>query len=120
MSESSDIEVRSTGEVILVRIGASELNPDLAEELPGRVDEAADEAPELPVVVDLSSVTYIPSVAIGALVGMWQKYKTPDRGFVLVGLGPQVREVLTICRLTKLFDIRETVEEALAHVRRTT
>ena len=74
---------------------------------------AAEQAPGLPVVVDLSNVQVMPSMAIGALVSMWKTIKTDERRFVLVGLQPRVRETLTICRLTTLFEIHETVDEAL-------
>ena len=118
MSESNEIDIQSNGNAVVARIEGTQLGEDLAGTLQTQIAAAAEKAGDLPVLIDMSRVEFMPSMSIGALVSIWQKFKKVNRRFILVGLQPTVRETLTICRLDKVFDISDSVEDALSRIRR--
>jgi anti-sigma B factor antagonist len=68
-------------------------------------------APRL--VVNLGEVRYIDSSGIASLVEVLMKARNSQKRLVLFGLNKTVQEVLQLTRLTTVFEIRETEEEAL-------
>jgi anti-sigma B factor antagonist len=65
------------------------------------------------LVVNLSGVRYIDSSGIASLVEVLKEARNRGKRLVLYGLNTAVREVLQLTRLTKIFEIRETEEQAL-------
>jgi anti-anti-sigma factor len=57
-------------------------------------------------------------MALGAIVVLLNTLKQHGQKFILVGLQPAVRDSLAVTRLDKLFEIRDDVEDVLAHLRR--
>jgi anti-sigma B factor antagonist len=68
-------------------------------------------APRL--VVNLRDVRYVDSSGIASLVEVLKEARNTQKRLVLFGLNRAVHEVLQLTRLTKIFEIRETEEEAL-------
>jgi anti-sigma B factor antagonist len=67
-------------------------------------------APDL--IIDLSEVPSLDSVAIGALVRVFVSYNKSGRKLALVGLNHRVRNVLQIAGVDPLFDTYATISEA--------
>jgi anti-sigma B factor antagonist len=65
------------------------------------------------LVVNLREVRYIDSSGIASLVEVLMKARDSKKHLVLFGLNKAVQEVLQLTRLTTIFEIRETEEEAL-------
>lgn len=65
------------------------------------------------VVVDLSKTEWMASAGIGALVGARQSYVDVGAQIMLAGLTNRIKELVVIARLTEVFEIHESVEEAL-------
>jgi anti-sigma B factor antagonist len=65
------------------------------------------------VVVNMGEVRYIDSSGIASLVEVLMKARDNRKRLVLFGLNKTVQEVLQLTRLTTVFEIRETEEEAL-------
>ncbi|HKT12039.1 MAG TPA: STAS domain-containing protein [Terriglobia bacterium] len=65
------------------------------------------------VVVNFGEVRYIDSSGIASLVEVLMKARESQKRLVLFGLNKTVQEVLQLTRLTTVFEIRETEEEAL-------
>ena len=68
-------------------------------------------APRL--VVNLRDVRYVDSSGIASLVEVLKEARNTQKRLVLFGLNRAVHEVLQLTRLTKIFEIRDTEEEAL-------
>ena len=66
------------------------------------------------VVVDLSGVTFLSSLAMGALVGFSRDLGRCGGRVKLVGIPPLIYESLKTSRLHTLFEICAAVEEAQA------
>ncbi len=66
------------------------------------------------VIVNLTECPYVDSSGIAVLVEALKRSRRESMGFSLVGLSPQVRAVLELTRLDKVFQVFPTVEGALA------
>ena len=112
MSELKQIELTKLETFLLAKPQCTELDEQHTSDMQKKVQEAAEQAPELAIILDLSEVHYLPSLSIGALVSVFQNSKQRQQRFILVGLQPEVRQTLAVCRLDKLFEIYDTVETA--------
>jgi anti-sigma B factor antagonist len=59
-----------------------------------------------PVIVDLSAVNYMDSSGVASLVEAFQRARAGNIEFSLLKPSDQVRKVLTLARLDKIFTIR--------------
>ncbi len=66
------------------------------------------------VIVNLTECPYVDSSGIALLVEALKRSRKESKGFSLVGVSPQVRAVLELTRLDKVFQVFPTVEGALA------
>ena len=73
--------------------------------------ESLKKTPRL--VVNMREVRYVDSSGIASLVEVLKEARNTKKRLVLFGLNATVRDVLQLTRLTKIFEIRETEEEAL-------
>jgi len=79
------------------------------------IDEASTAHAMVPlVVIDLSAVGLLPSLALGLLVQISNKCKTREQKLKLAGVQPPVRQVFAITRLDRVFEFSPSVEAALA------
>lgn len=65
------------------------------------------------VLVDLSDVTMITSVGLGALITLHKACKEAKGKFVLINLQPDILSILKLSRLDKLFTIADSEPKAL-------
>lgn len=117
MSEPQAVAIQPHAEVVWAVLERRELDDLASEQMQRDVSAAAAQKPGLPVVLDLSRVEYVPSLALGALVSLLRRLKGDGRRLLLVGIHPEVRATLAVTRLDKLFEIRTSLEEALNHLR---
>jgi anti-sigma B factor antagonist len=73
--------------------------------------DSLSKAPRL--AVNLSNVQYIDSSGIASLVEVLKLARSAEKRLVLFGLNAPVQEVLRLTRLTKIFEIRNTEQEAI-------
>ena len=65
------------------------------------------------IVVDFSMVEYLSSAALGKLITLDKKAKAAHAKLRLCSIRREIYEVFEITRLTKVFDIKGTKDEAL-------
>jgi anti-sigma B factor antagonist len=70
------------------------------------------------VVLDLSDLEYIDSTTMGVLVGALHRLKAENRDLVLVNPRERIASLLRVAKLDSLFEIYDTVPEAIAAIRR--
>jgi anti-sigma B factor antagonist len=66
------------------------------------------------VVMNLSQVRYIDSSGVASLIEGLKASRDLGSRFILTGLSTSAREVLQLSRLTKVFEIYDNEEQALA------
>ncbi len=74
--------------------------------------ELLDARPER-IVIDLTGVPYMDSSGVASLVKLLSRARKTQTDLRLVGLSERVRSLFEITRLDGVFDIFETVEDAL-------
>lgn len=65
------------------------------------------------VVIDLSAVTFIDSVFLGAFVVILKRLSSKNGELILAGLQPSVLKLFEMTRMDKIIPIKPTVQEAL-------
>ncbi len=65
------------------------------------------------LIIDLAAVHFIESTALAVLVKVMKRAREQHEEIYLSGLQPQVRMVLELTRLDKVFEIYPTKQEAL-------
>ena len=65
------------------------------------------------MVFDMSRVEFIDSSVIGALVGFMRKARDAGGDVKLAALTPDIETIFELTRLQKVFQIHDSVEEAV-------
>jgi anti-sigma B factor antagonist len=65
------------------------------------------------IVLDLASVQFMPSLALGVLMKWNEACKRRDQELRLAAIVPQVRDVFRITRLDRVLHLFDTVEDAV-------
>lgn len=95
--------VRATGKPTVVLAPSGELDLAASTCLRAAVVEACNEG--LPVVVDLTDVTYLDSAALAVLVAAHRLLQADGCHLTLRGASSRVQRVLEITGLRRLFDV---------------
>ena len=66
------------------------------------------------VVLDLSGVTFLDSSGLGVILGAHRRLRERDGTLQIVATAPAVLKILTLTGLDKVFDVFDSVEDALA------
>ncbi|HHM01929.1 MAG TPA: anti-sigma factor antagonist [Caldithrix abyssi] len=85
-----------------------EISGKLKEELLSKIDEGHQN-----IIVNLGNSDFVDSSFLGALVAGLKKATMKGGDLKIVGLHPPVRAMFELTRLFRIFDIFETVDEAL-------
>ena len=118
MSEQQVVSITQRDDLVVAVVHQAQMDEEATGKMQAEVLAGAEPAVGLPVALDLSKVSFFPSLSLGAIVTMLKTLKARGQRLILVGLQPPVRESLTLTRLDKLFEIRDDVEEVQAHLRR--
>jgi len=112
MSELHPIQITIDEKMILSILQCEQMDELHTQEMLDKVIAAARGAPSIPVILDMSGVKFVPSLSLGAMVTLLKTCKENKQRFILAGLQPTVRDVMTACRLDRLFEIYDTLEDA--------
>ena len=66
------------------------------------------------VVLNLSRLTFAATMVLGKFIELHKKLAQQGKKLILCNITPEIKEILTLSRLHKLFSIQETSEKALA------
>jgi len=105
----------SAGEVAMVqfrdrKIMDSTMIQELADELLALVDKDKQKS----ILLNFAGVDFLSSAALNKLIVLDKKVKTSGGKLQLCNLRPEIFEIFAITRLTQLFAIKRTEQEALA------
>jgi anti-anti-sigma factor len=120
MSEFKEMELKKHETFLLAKLRCAELDEQHTSDMQKKIQEASAQAPELPIAVEMSDVHLLPSLSIGVLVSLSEKTRHRQQRFILIGLQPEVRQTLAICRLDKIFEIYDTIETISQKIQRST
>ena len=113
MSEQSILQIQENENAVVATIQCSEFDHDTTVRFRAEIDGIVAPTSTLPVVLDLSNVTFMPSMTLGALIELANRCKSQQRRLVLVGVTPTVQDVFNLCKLSNFFEIRDCVEDVV-------
>ncbi len=117
MAESPIASVEEWPDLVVLHVTVEELNEEQLQRLQTDLRAAADANAGRPCVVDLTRVRFMPSMSLAALVRVYSEFQQRRQRLMLAGLQPQVRDVIVMTRLDRLFELYPDVEAALRAVR---
>lgn len=74
--------------------------------------------PEQQVVLDLAELLYMNSTGLNIMITMLTRTRKAGGKVVLAAMAPGVAQLFTVTKLDTVFPITDTVEEALAELRK--
>lgn len=110
---ASSIVFEKMGDAAVARPQMKMMDDQALKTLVRMIDEATPESAVRSVIIDLSRVTILPSLALGLLVQISNTCKAREQKLTLVSVQPQIRKVFTITRLDRVFQIADSVEAAM-------
>jgi anti-sigma B factor antagonist len=107
------IDTQSQNGMIVVTVREERLDAHNSGELKDRFLRFLEEGARR-IVVDLSSVNFIDSSGLGALLSGYKNATQRGGSLILCGPQPRVRAMFDLTRLNRVFEIYPRLEEALA------
>jgi len=107
-----NLKTELNGAVTVIFIREDRLDAHNSEELKAEVNKVFA-AGTKNIVVDLKDVRFIDSSGLGVLVSGFKNASTRQGTLKLSGLQTQVKSMFELTRLHRVFDIFQTVEDAL-------
>lgn len=101
------------GSVALLEPKGSMIGGDETDELRAAVADLFEQG-NRKLVIDLSKVTYLNSTAIGVLVQAHTSYSKNTGTVKLCGINKNINNIFVVSKLTMVFDVRETRDEAVS------
>ena len=112
-SETYQLEVDRSGPVVVVKLTGS-VNMDVCDDVRDRLIKLVDEQPTTHLVLDLQELEFICSVGLGGIIAAHVRCRHHNGGVKLVSPTAEIKDLLAITKLTKLFPIYESLEAAIA------
>ena len=109
------LDIEEVGDVTVARFNDKKILDEnniqiIGNQLFGLVEEDGRKK----IVLDFTNVEYLSSAALGKLITMDKKVKAASGKLRLCNIRKDIYEVFAITRLNKVFDIRNTQDEAVA------
>jgi len=99
------INVEQHPEVVVVRIKAEKIEEYNVQQVQDAMSLAIAEVSPKPVVLELSGVIFLQSLALGALLRILTECRTREQPLFLVGLNSDLKELFRVTRLNQVFRI---------------
>ena len=108
------VPVEKIGQAVVARPQAKLMDDEQLKALAQSIDQVAGaDSGVTTVVLDLSRVQLLPSLALGLLVQMSNKCKARQQRLKLAAVVPQVRQVFSMTRLDRVLEFADSVEAAI-------
>jgi anti-sigma B factor antagonist len=105
----------SAGEVAMVRFTDRKIMDQLViQELADELFALVEKEQHKDVLLNFTGVEFLSSAALNKLILLDKKLKTAGGKLQLCNLKPEIFEIFAVTRLTQLFAIKRTEQEALA------
>ncbi len=113
MSEQAVTEIRPHEHVLHVVILRRALDDESTHVLLDDVLTAAGQRIGVPIVIDLSSVRFAPSVALGALVQLSKSFTFEKRRIALVEVDRKIMGTIRVTQLDRVLEIHNKIEDVI-------
>ncbi len=105
------MEMHTEGKYLVISL-EGELDIENSSSLKGEVrNKVSSEYPNL--VIDLTKVSYVDSSGLGTLIALQKDARFNGGALSVVGASEQIKRVMKMTNIDKLFELYDTLEEAL-------
>jgi anti-anti-sigma factor len=113
-TQAQPIIVEKRGSAAIARPQVKMMDDEQLKMLIRVIDEAAgaDSGVKL-VILDLSRITILPSLALGLMVQISRNCKARDQKLKLASVAVHIRKVFAVTRLDRVFQFADSVETAM-------
>jgi anti-sigma B factor antagonist len=111
-SEPQRVSIELVGEALVARLNTKMLDDRDLNRLAELIGPAGPNSGVKAIVLDMSRVQFLPSLALGILVKLSDACARRQQQLKLAAVIPQVRDVLKITRLDRILHLSDSVEEA--------
>ena len=101
-----------SGKIAVIEVKGSLVGGEETDELRNAVADFVEQGNQK-LIIDLSKVTYLNSTAIGVLVQAHSTYSKNKGRAKLCGINKSINNIFVITKLTMVFDVCETREDAV-------
>jgi anti-sigma B factor antagonist len=105
-----EINVKSVGQVTVVEI-AGDIDSNTAPHAQERILPLVQQGSK--ILLDMSGVEYMSSAGLRMLLSMYRQISRGNGSIVLVGLGEEIKDTMSVTGFLNFFTTRDTVEEGL-------
>jgi anti-sigma B factor antagonist len=109
------VTTRDTGDAVVLTLEGRLVLEDVEAELRGAIDGLIEQG-RVRLVLNLRDVAYIDSAGLGFLVSKYVSAHRRGGHMALVGVTPRVAHVLAITRLSQVFEVFASEDEAVRAV----
>lgn len=107
------LEREDDGPLTIVRFRTKKLDiSDTTRQIFEQIYSLVDDADRTRMIVDLSGVDFLSSLALGKLVMLNRKIQAGGGRLALCGIGEHTRDVLEVTHLSRVFNIYDTIDDA--------
>ena len=104
--------ISKSDEMLMVVLEDKRATVDISGKFKDQLNEEIEKG-NFKVIIDLAVVEYVDSSFLGALVAGLKRATMKNGDLKLVGLQPPVRAMFDLTRLYRIFDIYESMDDAL-------
>lgn len=106
------VKVEDFGTYVVVDMRGQFIGGDETDTLRDRLKDLSED-PSKTVILNMEKVTYLNSTALGALISAHHKFTAGGGKLVLCSLGDNIENIFVITKLTLVFEIGDSVEDAI-------
>ncbi len=106
------IDIRPKADDITLVVLKGEIGTETVNQFKERIDQLVNEG-KMRLVMDFAEVNYLNSMGLGVVAATLKKVKKGKGDLKLIKLSPAVQELFELTRLTKVFEIFDSEEEAV-------
>lgn len=113
MDSQEFLTVQKIDDTTVAKVQISELTSQMTDRLLDMLRQPLASKQACKLILDLSLVKFMDSVALGTLVVLLRRIKQTEGRLLLVGLGGHCRKVVEVTGLHRVFELHEDLNSAL-------
>lgn len=113
MSQESVVKIQNDPRATIATILCSDFDYHGTNQFKAELAGATSGDSKLPLILDLSNVGFMPSVTLGALIELRNRFARDQRTLTLVGIQPAIAKLMQSSGILALFSVRNNLDEAI-------
>ncbi len=113
MNEQALVNIQCDPRATIVTILCQELDFQRTKQFKAELAGASLGDAKLPLILDLTQVGFMPSLALGALIELRSRFAREKRPLTLTGIQPAIVKLLQTTGMMNMFEVRNSIADAI-------